>query len=126
VDDPRKRITIRIGLDTGDDEPAIDAQLAAALRQAARQGFTVAAASGIIDGALNEARRGQVARLFERLRARELPGSVAFLGTAPTDLADLAFLGAQARAHGLSISVGPRHVTVATPWDGDRAGGAPT
>jgi hypothetical protein len=121
VDDPRKRFTIRVGLDTGDDEPAIDAQLAAALRQAARRGLTVAAVSGIIDGALNEARRGQVVRLFEQLRARELPGSVAFLGTAPTDRADLAFLGAQARAHGLSITVGPEHVTVATPWDGDGA-----
>ena len=125
MDDPRKRITIRIGLDTGDDEPAIDAQLAAALRQAARQGFAVAAVSGIIDGALNEARRGQVVRLFERLRARELPGMVEFLGTAPTDLADLAFLGAQARAHGLSISVGPRHVTVATPWDASGTGKSP-
>jgi hypothetical protein len=125
MDDPRGRAAIRIRLDAGRDEPAIDAQLAEGLRQAARRGLAVTAVFGAVGGALNEARRGQVARLFEQLRARELPGVVEFLGTTRTDLADLGFLGGQARAHGLSITVGPTHVTVVAPWDGARAGESP-
>ena len=121
MDDPRRRAAIRVGLGTGKDEPGVDARLAETLGRAAGRGLAVAAVFGAVGGALNEARRGQVAWIFEQLRARELPGVLEFLGTAPTDLADLAFLGAQARAHGFSISVGPRHVTVATPWDGGRA-----
>ena len=125
ADDPRRRAAIRVGLGTGQDEPGVDVQLTEALRQAARRGLAVAAVFGAVGGALSDGRRGQVARLFEQLRAHELPGIVEFPGTAPTDLADLAFLGAQARAHRFSITVGPRHVVVATPWDGHGAGAPP-
>ena len=123
--DPQKRAVIHIGVSAGEDEPGIDAQLAEGLRRAAEQGLEVGGVAGTIGGALNEARRGQVTRLFEQLRARELPAVVAFVGTAPTDLADLGFLGQQARVYDFSISVGPRHVTVATPCAHVLDGGPP-
>ena len=122
---PRKPAVIHIGVSAGEDEPGIDAQLAEGLRRAAEQGLEVGGVAGTIGGALNVARRGQVIRLFEQLRARELPAAVALLGIAPTDLADLRFLGQQARVYGLSVTVGPKHITVSTPWGGTTAGGPP-
>ena len=123
--DPPKRAVIHIGVSAGEDEPGIDAQFAEGLRRAAEQGLKVGGIAGTISGALNEACRGQVTRLFEQLRARELPAAVAFLGIAPTDLADLRFLGQQARVYGLSVAVGPKHITVSTPWNGAADGGPP-
>ena len=63
-------------------------------------------------GSLNATRRRQVTRLSERLRADELPASLSF---DTRETADRDFLGQQARAHGFSIVVGPKHVTVQTP-----------
>ena len=98
-----------------DDDPALDAQLAAALREAAEQGLEVAGVSGVVAGPLNDARRGQVARLFERLRAGGLPAAVGFVETAA---AVLGFLGRQARARGFDVAVRPAYIAVSTPWVG--------
>jgi hypothetical protein len=113
-DRPRWAI-VYLKLAAGDDDPALDAQLAAALREAAERGLEVAGVSGVVAGPLNDARRGQVARLFERLRAGGLPAAVGFVETAATDLA---FLGRQARAHGFSVALRPAYIAVATPWVG--------
>ena len=107
--------TVRLRLAAGDDDPALDAQLAAALRDAAERGLRIAGVAGFVAGPLNDARRGQVARLFERLRHGELPAALGFVQTAP---ADLGFLGRQARAHGFSVALKPAYIAVATPWTG--------
>ena len=107
--------TVRLRLAAGADDPALDAQLAAALREATARGIEVAGVSGLVTGPLNDARRGQVARLFERLRAGELPAALGFVETAA---ADLGFLGRQARAHGFSVALNPAYIAVATPWVG--------
>ena len=107
--------TVRLRLAADDDDPALDAQLAAALREATARGLEVAGVSGLVAGPLNDARRGQVARLFARLRAGALPAALGFIRTAP---ADLGFLGRQARAHGFSVALNPAYIAVATPWTG--------
>jgi hypothetical protein len=107
--------TIRLRLAAGEDAPALDAQLAAALRDAAERGIQIAGVSGVIAGPLNDARRGQVTRLFERLRDGELPAALGFVQTAP---ADLGFLGRQARAHRFSVALNPAYIAVTTPWAG--------
>jgi hypothetical protein len=106
---------VRLRLAAGDDDPALDAQLDTALREAAERGLKVAGVAGTVVGPLNDARRGQVARLFERLRAGELPAALGFVETAP---ADLGFLGRQARAHRFSVALKPAYIAVATPWAG--------
>jgi hypothetical protein len=110
---------VHLTLAAGDDEPALDAQLAAGLREAAERGLEIAGVTGAVAGPLDDARRGQVARLFERLRAGELPAAVGFIETAP---ADLGFLGRQSRAHRFAVAVRPRYIAVATPWAGSPPG----
>jgi hypothetical protein len=107
--------TVRLRLAACEDAPALDAQLVAALRDAAERGLEVAGVAGVVAGPLNDARRGQVARLFDLLRAGELPAALGFVRTAP---ADLGFLGRQARAHGLSVALKPAYIADATPWAG--------
>ncbi len=109
------RATVRLRLAAGEDDPALDAQLAAALRDAAERGIQIAGVSGVVAGPLNDARRSQVARLFERLRAGGLPAAVGFVETAA---ADLAFLGRQALARGFDVAVRPAYIAVSTPWAG--------
>ena len=115
MDDRPGWATVRLRLAAGEDAPALDTQLAAALRDAADRGIEVAGVSGVIAGPLNDARRGQVARLFERLRAGELSVALGFVRTAP---ADLGFLGRQARAHRFSVALTPTYIAVVTPWAG--------
>ena len=116
VDDPQRRAVINLGLSSGEDEPPPDTQLADALREAAQRNLPIAGVAGVVGGALSEARRGQIIRLFERLQTLELPASVAFIGARPTDPADLTFLGQQARAYSFSITVRHDRIVVITPW----------
>ena len=113
MDEPRRDAVARVVLDTGEDEPALDVQLADDVVKASERGLTVTAAYGTVGGPLNDARRGQVARLFEQLRALKLPAAIVFARPGP---ADLEFLGRQARVSGFSISVRHDRTTVATSW----------
>ena len=76
----------------------------------------------MVGGPLSDARRGQVARLFEQVRALELPAAVASIMPPP---ADLEFLGRQARVYGFSISVRHDRTTVVPPWSPVVAGDPP-
>ena len=113
MDSPRRQAAIRVRLDDGRDEPALDTQLTEGLRAATAQGLSLAGAVGVIGGPLGAARRSQVPRLFEQLQVDELPAALVFHGVAPPDLH---FLGQQARRYGFAISVGAGHITVTTPW----------
>jgi hypothetical protein len=108
-----ERAAIYLSLHRGENYPALDVQLEETLRETERTGQVVHAVYGDVAGPLNASRRRQVARLFELLRTRELPASVGFETREPSDRD---FLGQQARAHGFSISLGPKHVTIETPW----------
>ena len=112
MDSPRRQAAIRVRLDDGRDEPALDTQLTEGLRAATAQGLSLAGAVGVIGGPLGAARRSQVPRLFQQLQINELPAALVFHGTAPPDLS---FLGQQARRHGFAIAVAPERITIATP-----------
>ena len=112
MDNSRMRAAIRVRLGHGQDEPALDAQLAEGLRATAEQSLSVAGVVGAIEGPLGVARCGQLSRLLEQLRVSELPAALVFHGTAPPDLS---FLGQQARRHGFAIAVAPERITIATP-----------
>ena len=122
MDEPRREAVARVVLGDGEDEPALDVQLADDVAKANERGLTVTAAYGTVGGPLNDARRGQVARLFEQLHVLKLPGAVVFAMPAPTDLE---FLGRQARVHGFSIAVRHDRITVTTPWSPPTTSGAP-
>jgi hypothetical protein len=111
VDDPSAPAAIFVRLRPGQDAPGLDLQLARGLRTARARGLDVAHVVVAIFGPLNEARRGQVARLLEQVRASELPATITLIATAPTDLA---FLGRQARLHRLAIAIGPRGIVITT------------
>ena len=113
ADDRRDRAAIYLSLHRGENYPALDVQLEETLRETGRAGRALHAVYGDVAGPLNPSRRRQIARLFELFRARELPASVGFETREPSDRD---FLGRQARAHGFSISLGPKHVTIETPW----------
>ena len=114
MDNRRERADIYVRLISGGDDPPLDAQLARGLQDAAVRDLEVAWVYGTVAGPLTDARRDQLARLFERLRADELEAAVVFATTARTDLE---LLGQQARTHGFSIAVGPRRITITTPWE---------
>ncbi len=111
MDDPSKPVAVFVSLRPGQEFPGLDVQLARALGDARARSLEVAHVTGAVVGPLNDARRDQVARLLEQLRAGALPATVAFIGADPVDLP---FLGQQARAHGVSIVVGPRNITITT------------
>ena len=113
ADDRRERAAIYLSLHRSENYPALDLQLEEALRGTERTGRVLHAVYCDVAGALNATRRRQIVRLFELFRTRELPGSVSFETHEP---ADRDFVGLQARAHGFSITVGPKHVTIETPW----------
>ena len=112
VDDPSVPAAIFVILRAGQDAPGLDVQLARGLRKARARGLDVAHVVVATFGPLNDARRGQAARLLEQVRAAALPTTVTLIATVP---ADLAFLGRQARLHRLSIAVGPRGIVVTSP-----------
>ena len=121
MDGPQRRVTIYVSLNPGEDTPPLEFQFAEALRDAREQGRDVARVEGLVAGALNESRRGQITRLFQQLRAGTLPASVIFGPTSPRGLGflgqhpmDMRFLRQQARANGFSLAVGPTHATVTT------------
>jgi hypothetical protein len=113
VTEEPERAAIYLSLHRGENYPALDAQLDETLRDARAKGREVVRVYADVAGALNPTRRRQVVRLFERLAAEELPAEIGFTGREP---ADRDFLGQHARAHGFDISVGPQHITIATPW----------
>ena len=112
-DDKRERAAIYLSLHRGENYPALDVQLEETLRETERTGRVLHAVYCDVAGALNATRRRQIARLFELFRTRELPASVSLETREP---ADRDFLGQQARVHGFSISLGPQHVAIETPW----------
>jgi hypothetical protein len=112
ADDRRERAAIYLSLHRGENYPALDVQLEETLRETERTGRVLHAVYCDVAGALNTTRRRQIVRLFELFHTRELPASIGFEAREP---ADRDFLGQQARAHGFSIAVGPRHVTIQTP-----------
>ncbi len=122
MDEPRRHAVARVVLGDGEAEPALDAQLAEALADAALRGLKVTAAYGTVSGPLNDARRGQVTRLFEQFHALKLPAAIVFIMPGP---ADLEFLGRQARVYRFSIAVRHDRTTVATPWTPTAAGDLP-
>ena len=122
MDEPRRHAVARVVLGDGEDEPALDVQLADDVVKAAERGLTVTAAYGTVGGPLNDARRGQVTRLFEQLCALKLPGAVVFVTPGP---ADVEFLGRQARVSGFSIAVRHDRTTLVTPWTPPTAGTPP-
>ncbi len=113
MDDQAKRAAIYVSLHRGENSPALDVQLTESIRETRVRGLDVLSIYGDVAGALNTTRKRQIVRLFEVFRADELPGSLSFDTREP---ADRDFLGQQARAHGFSITVGPKHVTIETPW----------
>ncbi len=113
TDDRRERAAIYLSLHRGENYPALDVQLEETLRETERTGRILYAVYCDVAGALNATRRRQIVRLFELFRTRELPASV---GVESREPADRDFLGQQARANGFSITVGPKHVTIETPW----------
>ena len=113
ADDTPERAAIYLSLHRGENYPALDVQLEETLRETERTGRILHAVYCDVAGALNPTRRRQIMRLFELFRTRELPASASFEAREP---ADRDFLGQQARAHGFSIAVGPKHVTIQTPW----------
>ena len=122
MDRPRRHVVARVVLDTGEDEAALEVQLADDLVKATERGLEVAAAYGTVSGPLNDVRRSQVARLFAHLRAFKLPAAVVFIMLAPEDLE---FLGRQARVYSFSISVRHDRTTVVTPWSPATTGDPP-
>jgi hypothetical protein len=113
ADDEPERAAIYLSLHRGGNYPALDVQLDETLRDARAKGRPVVRVYADVAGALNATRRRQIVRLFERLVAEELPAEIGFTSSEP---ADRDFLGQRAREHGFDISVGPRHITIATPW----------
>ena len=113
ADDTPERAAIYLSLHRGENYLALDVQLRETLRDARAGGRVIAGIYGDVSGALNPTRRRQVARLAEQLRAEALPASLSFATREP---ADRELLGQQARVRGFSIAVGPKHVTIQTPW----------
>ena len=113
ADDRRERAATYLSLHRGENYPALDVQLEETLRETERTGRVLHAVYCDVAGPLNPTRQRQITRLFDLFRTRELPASAGFETREP---ADRDFLGQQARAHGFSIAVGPRHVTIETPW----------
>ena len=113
TDDGRERAAIYLSLHRGENYPALDVQLEETLRDARAKGREIAGIYSDVSGSLNQTRRRQIARSLDQFRAEALPGSLSFDTREP---ADREFLGHQARAHGFSITVGPKHVTIETPW----------
>jgi hypothetical protein len=56
--DRPRRATVHLTLGAGEDDPALDAQLVAALTEAAERGLEIAGVTGTVAGPLNDARRG--------------------------------------------------------------------
>ncbi len=123
TDDRRERAAIYLSLHRGENYPALDVQLEETLGETERTGRVLHAVYCDVAGALNATRRRQIVRLFELFRTRELPASVGFESREP---ADRDFLGQQARAHGFSIAVGSKHVTIETPWRNPATDAPPT
>ena len=113
AEDTPERAAIYLSLHRGENYPGLDVQLEETLREMERTGRVLHAVYCDVAGALNATRRRQIVRLFELFRTRELPASVGFESREP---ADRDFLGQQARAHGFSIGVAPKRVTIETPW----------
>ena len=61
MDEPRREAVARVVLGDGEDEPALDVQLADDVAKANERGLTVTAAYGTVAGPLNDARRGTTA-----------------------------------------------------------------
>jgi hypothetical protein len=114
VTEETERAAIYLSLHRGENYPALDVQLAATLRDARARGRAIVRVYADVAGSLNATRRRQIVRLFERLAAEALPAEVGFTSREP---ADRDFLGQRAREHGFVISAGPRHITIATPWE---------
>ena len=113
AEDTPERAAIYLSLHRGENYPALDVQLEETLREMERTGRVLHAVYCDVAGAVNATRRRQIVRLFELFRTRELPASVSFETREP---ADRDFLGQQARMHGFSLSLGPKHVAIETPW----------
>jgi hypothetical protein len=122
VSDKPERAAIYLSLPRGEKSPAIDLQLDEALRDSRATGWVVAHVYGEVSGPLGGPRRRQLIRLLGRLVAGEQPAAIHFDSQDPSDRD---FLGRQADLHGLNLSVGPRHVTVSTPWEPPTGDGRP-
>ncbi len=115
ADNGPERAAIYLSLHRGENYPALDVQFEETLRETERTGRVLHAVYCDVAGPLNPSRRRQVARLLELVRTRGLPASVGFETREPSDRD---FLGQRARAHGFTISLGPKHVAIETPsWN---------